>query len=237
MQAPWLRIGWVGASAVAALAVMVLTGLAIDRGAIPVLSVSDNPMVARTATHQILVLPLAGLFVWLGGAPARRRFFRHGDLRAPARAVPLLGIKAGQSWITVALPFAFIVTAVTVLFLWETVEVESAALLVAHWPFVLLFAASNAFSEEVFARYHLAAHLDGHLPPGRIAALSALVFGLPHWFGTPGGPVGAGMAAFLGWLLCKAVLETRGMAYAWAIHALQDVAIFSVLFAAAATMP
>ena len=37
------------------------------------------------------------------------------------------------------------------------------------------------------------------------------------------------MAGLLGWLLGKAMLETRGFFWAWFIHFLQDVLIFSFM--------
>lgn len=58
--------------------------------------------------------------------------------------------------------------------------------------------------------------------------MSALVFGLPHYFGTPGGVVGSLMAGFLGWLLAKSIQETGGIFWAWLIHFIQDVVILGV---------
>jgi hypothetical protein len=41
--------------------------------------------------------------------------------------------------------------------------------------------------------------------------------------------VGVLLASFLGWILAKSMLETRGMFWAWFIHFWQDVWIFSFL--------
>ncbi len=41
--------------------------------------------------------------------------------------------------------------------------------------------------------------------------------------------VGAAASVFMGWILSKAMLETRGLFWAWFIHFLSDVAIFSSL--------
>jgi len=35
------------------------------------------------------------------------------------------------------------------------------------------------------------------------------------------------MAGFLGWLLARSVVDTRGMFWAWFLHFLQDVVIFT----------
>jgi hypothetical protein len=42
--------------------------------------------------------------------------------------------------------------------------------------------------------------------------ISALLFGIPHYVGTPGQLIGVLVASFLGWFLAKSVLETQ----AWA---------------------
>jgi hypothetical protein len=42
------------------------------------------------------------------------------------------------------------------------------------------------------------------------------------------------MAGLLGWLLAKSVLETNGIFWAWCIHFLQDIVIFSAFVMAAA---
>lgn len=60
---------------------------------------------------------------------------------------------------------------------------------------------------------------------------SALIFGSVHWFGIPGGPVGAVMAGFLGWLLARSIQDTRGIGWAWIVHFCQDVLIFTVTIA------
>ncbi|MBN2550271.1 MAG: CPBP family intramembrane metalloprotease [Anaerolineales bacterium] len=54
----------------------------------------------------------------------------------------------------------------------------------------------------------------------------AAFFGIFHFYGVPYGVVGVLLAAFLGWLLGKTMLETRGLFWAWFIHFLQDVWIF-----------
>jgi hypothetical protein len=43
------------------------------------------------------------------------------------------------------------------------------------------------------------------------------------------------LAWFLGWILAKSMLETRGLAWAWFIHFVQDVAIFGFMAIGAIT--
>ena len=62
-----------------------------------------------------------------------------------------------------------------------------------------------------------------------IQIISAVLFGLPHYFGNPSGFIGVVMAGVLGYVLCKATIETKGITIAWIIHFVQDVIIFTAL--------
>jgi hypothetical protein len=94
-------------------------------------------------------------------------------------------------------------------------------------PAVLLFAAINAFTEEVYHRAGLLATLTEVIGKGQTLLLAAVFFGLAHWlYGSPPGLVGAMMTGFLAWLLGKSMLETKGIAWPWLIHFLPDVVIF-----------
>jgi hypothetical protein len=65
--------------------------------------------------------------------------------------------------------------------------------------------------------------------------LVAAYFGLGHFYGVPYGVIGVVLAWFLGWILARSMLETRGLTWAWFIHFLQDVAIFGFLAIGAIT--
>jgi len=97
------------------------------------------------------------------------------------------------------------------------------------FPAVLLFAAMNAFSEEMTYRASLLAGLEHVIGPQQALWLTAVFFGLGHYFGVPYGVIGVVMATFLGWMMGKAMLETRGFFWAWFIHFLQDVLIFTFM--------
>jgi hypothetical protein len=58
---------------------------------------------------------------------------------------------------------------------------------------------------------------------------SAVLFGTAHYFGM--GLAGAVLSVFMGWLLGKAMVETRGLFWAWWIHVLADIVIFTFLAA------
>jgi uncharacterized protein len=94
-------------------------------------------------------------------------------------------------------------------------------------PLVVFFSATNAWSEEIFSRFTIVAGLHGKLKPGIICLVSAIVFGVPHYFfGTPNGVFGVIMSGFLGWVLARSVVETKGLGWALLIHFLQDMVIF-----------
>lgn len=166
-----------------------------------------------------------------------RRFARPGDLNAPAEPVRWLGIRSGERWVQVGATLGFFVTASTAVYLYlNLIQPNGITLetLLSWVPLALVLAASNAFIEEALTRFGVVVGLDGVVSPRTIALVSALIFGIPHIFGVPGGPVGAVMAGVLGWILARSVLETRGVFWAWLLHALQDVVIFATLLSIAA---
>ncbi|HEY3310824.1 MAG TPA: CPBP family intramembrane glutamic endopeptidase [Anaerolineales bacterium] len=87
----------------------------------------------------------------------------------------------------------------------------------------------NAFSEEMNYKASFLAVTHQILGKRQSLLVMAAYFGIGHYYGVPYGVVGVLMAAFLGWLLGKSMLETRGFAWAWFIHFLQDVLIFSFM--------
>jgi membrane protease YdiL (CAAX protease family) len=100
-------------------------------------------------------------------------------------------------------------------------------------PAVLVFAAANAFGENFAFR---AALLPSLLPPvGKRQALllTAILFALPHIGGIPAGLIGVPMTLFMGWLLGKSMVETRGFFWAWVMQWPADIVVY-LFFALAA---
>ncbi len=188
---------------------------------------------------RYFIYQAAGLAVALGvvvgvAALNGRDVLRWGGLAAPARRMSLLGVAAGESWRRVGITFAVIISLVTAVFLavgyWEELGSVSAM----SWMLALLAAiplsATNALTEEIITRWAVVQSLTGRA--ARYAPwVSALIFGSVHYFGIPGGPVGALMAGFLAWLLARAIQDTRGIGWAWIIHFCQDILIFTVTIA------
>jgi membrane protease YdiL (CAAX protease family) len=164
----------------------------------------------------------------------RRRqaiFLTPGDVRAAAGRVRWLGIDAGESWLRVGAFASIFISAGLSIFLisaaWSTLGALPQALPLL--PAVLLFAAMNAFSEEVSYRSSMISTTENASGSRQAVWLSAVFFGIGHFYGVPYGVVGVIMAGFLGWFLGKAMVETRGLFWPWFIHFVQDVLIFSFM--------
>lgn len=192
------------------------------------LPISSNPAITRIAAAQLLSLGLAFCMLFgvrLINPTGFHKFWRLGNLGAPASAVKWLGIKTNESWHSVGTGFATVITLATAAFMWLGVYSNTPIAWLEALPWVLLFSATNAFVEEIICRFSLVATLEDTLSNTAICWWSAGIFGGVHFFGTPGGIIGVLMAGFLGWLLAKSMLETRGIGWAWFIHFLQDVVI------------
>ncbi len=190
----------------------------------------DARMQSEQSGKVVVALALVGLLLALG---FRRRsaFLAVGDLRAPLVPVRWLGFPKPVPWSRFALQWAaYIAGAVAVaqyLALRPT-PVQLAAV-VPMLPGVLVYAAINAITEELTYRVPL---LTTAVPAvGARTALwqAAAYFGIAHYYGTPGGPGGAALAVFMGWILAKGILETRGLFWSWWIHWWSDIAIFVFL--------
>ena len=104
--------------------------------------------------------------------------------------------------------------------------------LTQHWqllPWALATATLNAANEEFQFRCVPLAHLRNVLPLRESVWLTAIFFGLAHYFGQPSGWLGVAMATVAGFIWGKSMLETRGVAWALGIHFVQDLVIFYFL--------
>lgn len=97
--------------------------------------------------------------------------------------------------------------------------------------FVLLplgvgFALVNAAQEEIRFRAVPIGLLEPSVGAEAAIWITAAAFGLGHGYGHPSGPIGVLLTFAGGLILAKAFVETRGLAWAWALHAVLDVVIF-----------
>jgi hypothetical protein len=187
--------------------------------------------------YQLITLGIAALVLVVTYliVPANfRRFFRRGQIDAPVTPVKAIGINPGpdETWKQLGRTFALIITGVTAVLIYlqairgNAIARENLRFL----PWIVLLSLSNAFVEEMITRFAVVSALDGLLPPNAVYLISAAIFGGVHYFGTPGGVLGVLLAGFLGWFAAKSIGETRGIFWAWLIHFLQDVVIFTGFF-------
>ena len=196
-----------------------------------------NAYVDGELKYQLITLGLAGivlLFTFLLGPTNFRKFFSLGTINAPVEPVKQIGLtpKPGEGWLQIGRNFAVIISAVTLVFIYlQAIRGNSIATPnLRYLPWILVFAIANSFVEEVITRFAVVSALDGLVSSQLIYLTSAAIFGSAHYFGTPGGIAGVVLAGFLGWLLAKSIYETHGIFWAWLIHCLQDIIIFTGLF-------
>ncbi|MEI6362460.1 MAG: CPBP family intramembrane glutamic endopeptidase [Actinomycetes bacterium] len=229
-------MSWVAPVIVAAGAmILILLGRRLDR----TVAGSGNPVVALHVRYQPVALLVALASVGLVRllVPDHADYLAVGDWSASASGLGILGVADGDSWMTVGLTFLVIMTAVTALVVWLQVgrgRVSGSAVLLAV-PWAVAFSIVNALTEELLFRLTIAEALGPVLAAGAVALISAVLFGIPHWFGNPGRLPGVLLAGFMGWFLTLSVLQTGGLGWAWAMHVVPDIVIFTMLVAAAQT--
>jgi membrane protease YdiL (CAAX protease family) len=212
---------------------MILISELISHGQLPTFSMTAYGQLNFLLTMQAFILPVSFLVllaIYLYDREAFRMFFRIGDLFAKAQPLRLLGIGKDSTWKKAGPLLTIIVTSVTVIVTVIGVRGMDGVIsgkLIALFPLALIMAATNAWSEEIFTRFTIVAGLQGRVRAAHKYWISALIFGLPHYYGTPGGLLGIVLTGILGWLLAKSVEETKGMFWAWFIHFIQDVVIFT----------
>jgi membrane protease YdiL (CAAX protease family) len=201
------------------------------------ISLVSNSFVDTKLKYQIVTFGVALVvlaIIYILNPHNAKRFYKVGVLNAPAEPIKWLDIKSTDRWGKVGGTFAVIISLATGAFIYfnvargQSLEAENVRFL----PFILILAAMNAFTEEAITRLSVVTALDGIAPRPVIYVTSALIFGIPHYFGVPGGILGSLMAGFLGWLLAKSIAEIEGIFWAWFIHFLQDVIIFGGLILA-----
>lgn len=167
--------------------------------------------------------------LWLVKRDRQAFFLTLGQRRAPIAPVRWLGIKAGESWRNFGWIFAGCAGLAILITILLTIPItaqdfQQALPLI---PMALLLAAVNAFTEEIVYRASILSTLEGVIGKNEVLWLSAAFFGMAHvLYGSPPGVLGFALTGFLGFLMGKAMLETRGLAWAWFIHFVPDAFIF-----------
>jgi membrane protease YdiL (CAAX protease family) len=185
---------------------------------------------AFIAAEMLKTIPTAVLAFSLVGSDLGLRdvFVVPGDIHAISQPTLVTGL---MSWTRLGPILAAVIALPLALYVGLTRGSDPALLrkAVALAPLILLGSALNAFNEEFTFRAVLLARLSPAVGPAQSLWLTAVRFGVGHWFGNPSGPIGAALATLVGWFWGKSILETRGLFWAWVIHAIQDVVIYSLI--------
>jgi membrane protease YdiL (CAAX protease family) len=165
------------------------------------------------------------------GIGRRELFLMVGNWRARVQPEPFLRFRRPISWIRFAAALLLIFGVVLPLFLYVTLhpDIGRAHVLVSLVPLAIATSLINAANEEFQFRSVLLARLKNIVPPREAIFLTALAFGVGHFFGQPSGWGGALMAVIGGWAWAKSMIETRGFTCAFATHFVQDMVIFGFL--------
>lgn len=214
------------------IATLLLITSATFTNQIPI-QIHPNSFVNKLAKYQIFALTIGILVMTsiLVLNPDSKRFLNLGQLDIIAEKEKWLGINGKTSWKVNGLQLLLFVSIATGIFMFLAVKYTN-SINNFQWsiiPLVLLFSLTNSLAEELIFRFGILGGLFNHLPKMTILILSAILFGLPHYFGFPNGLIGVLMSGVLGYILCKATLETTGLSIAWTIHFIQDIIIFTAL--------
>lgn len=202
---------------------------------LPVINITlmEDDFMNNLLVYQMFALfvSLVVLFITLKISPESRLLLRCGNVRVIAGKSRWLGINGKSSWMVNGAQLALFISLVTGVFMfsgisWQRVEYFN----LKYIPFILLLSLTNSLSEELLFRFAIVGNLKAEVSKAGIFWMSALFFGLPHYWGHPNGMTGVIMASALGFVLAKATYETQGIGIAWFIHFLQDVLIFTALF-------
>lgn len=197
------------------------------------LQIHPNSFVNGLAKYQFFALTVGILttIAILILNPESRQFLNIGQLYNIAEKEKWLGINGKSSWIVNGLQLLLFVSIATGTFMFLAVKYTN-SIDNFQWsfiPLVLLFSLTNSFTEEIVFRFGIVGGLFRYYPKLTILIMSAILFGLPHYFGNPSGFIGVLMSGVLGYILCKATIETKGISIAWTIHFVQDIIIFTAL--------
>ncbi len=158
-------------------------------------------------------------------------FIKKGNIDAEVKPIKWI-LKEPTTWKKFGTAFMFYISLGTIIFLLVAGGIPSFIQLTGLLkllPFIIFFAVINAFYEELAYRASFLSVLEEKIGGQQSLYMTSVLFGIGHFYGVPYGVVGVLMATFLGFLLGKSMLETRGFFWAFLIHMVQDIIIFSFL--------
>jgi membrane protease YdiL (CAAX protease family) len=133
----------------------------------------------------------------------------------------------GKLWIGSGVVAALIMGVTMVVYLQTTTaEAKGAAGAIRYLPLALLLAAMNSFAEEMLYRGVLLGPLLRQVTANQAISMTAVLFGIAHYQGTPSGFPGMVLTFMAGWVFGLAMVETRSILLPWFLHFVPDAVIF-----------
>jgi membrane protease YdiL (CAAX protease family) len=97
---------------------------------------------------------------------------------------------------------------------------------IRYLPLALLLAAMNSFAEEMLYRGALLGPLLRQASANQAILMTAVLFGIGHYHGTPSGFPGMTLTFIVGLVFGLAMVETRSILLPWFLHFVPDAVIF-----------
>ncbi len=193
--------------------------------------------VIAMAGFQLIKLAIALIMVGVLLVMKRKRrdfYLVSGKLKAPIKPSPDSDKpkRRALSWGGLGLILGVCIAPLTLLFFGIGNLPSSSILLKAlpYFPAAILFAATNAFAEEMQFRASLLGDLQKAVGPDQAIWLTATFFGLAHYFsGPPSGIPGVLITGLLGALFAKCMLGSKGFLVPWFIHFCQNVVVYAFM--------
>ena len=164
-----------------------------------------------------------------------KTYLRIGNLTSHVRAEPMIHLRPRRKdhWTFIGIDGTIIVAVVSILVMHVPRIVYNglqADMMVKILPIAIVFSFINSFTEEILMRLGMIVSLKGVVAERKIPLVCGLVYGCTQYWSAPGGFLGVITGVALGWFLAKSVLETRGLFWAWLIHFVRDVVVYSSFF-------
>lgn len=191
--------------------------------------------VVAMAGFQLLKLVVVAIMIVVLLVMGRRWkdfFLTRGQLDAPFKSIKNEKNPGTRSisWGGLGLILGVCIAPLTLLFFGLGNLATSSILIKAlpYFPAAMLFAATNAFSEEMQFRASLLGDLQKVIGPDQAIWLTATFFGFAHYFGgAPAGIPGVLISGLLGVLFAKCMLGSKGIVVPWFIHFCQNAVIYA----------
>lgn len=184
-------------------------------------------LLERVQQRVVMIAAVAATLVG-SGIGRKQLYLVRGNPRAPASPSRLLQGRRTLPWNKVVWGWLPYYVVIILLIIW--LQVRPTFTQVSHAfifiPVLFLAAVLNAFGEEFVFRSVMLARLRPVVGSQQAIWMAAGLFGIMHYFGYPNGIPGVLLAAYLGWISAKSMVETGSIMWAMVIHTIGDFLIY-----------